>query len=129
MTEGLYHRLLRISLLVVAVMLIFDGGFITPVSKTLSENTYTYLASGAVGVFVGVEKNEINTLTAQITEKTKELDEREQALRQREIAARDFNSSGTDYSVFILSLILFVLTLLILVNYFLDWRRTRITYA
>jgi len=129
MTEGLYHRLLRISLVVVALVLIFDGGFITPVSKTLSENTYTYLASGAVGVFVGVEENEINALTAQIAERTEELDAREQALREREIASRDFGSTGTDYSVYILSLILFVLTLLILVNYILDWRRSRMVYA
>jgi hypothetical protein len=129
MTEGLYHRLLRISLVVVALVLIFDGGFITPISKTLSENTYAYLASGAVGVFVGVEQNEINSLTAQIAERTEELDAREQVLKEREIAARDFGSAGTDYSVYVLSLILFVLTLLILVNYVLDWRRSRMVYA
>lgn len=129
MTEGLYHRLLRVSLVVVTLVLIFDGGFITPVSKTLSENTYTYLASGAVGVFVGVEKNELNTLTAQITERTEALNAREQALREREIAARDFGSTSTDYSVYILSLILFVLALLILANYVLDWRRSRMVYA
>lgn len=129
MTEGMYHRLLRVSALVVALLLLFDGGFVAPLTKTLSENTYEYVASGAVGVFAGVTENELNVITAELTERTQALDAREKSLQEREIATRDFGISDTDYSVYVLSLILFVLTMLILMNYFLDWRRSRMIPA
>jgi hypothetical protein len=128
MTDGMYHRSLRVSLVVVAFVLLFDGGFVSPVTKVFSENTYMYLAN-AVGVFAGVQPNELNILTTQITERTQELDARERALKEREIAARDFGTTESDYSVYILSLILFILTILIITNYFLDWRRSRMTLA
>lgn len=129
MTESVYHSFLRVSLVVVALLLIFDGGFIAPVTQTLSENTYDYIASSAVGVFAGVGQNELNALTTEITKRTGELDAREKALQEREIAARSYGTNSTDYSVYILSSILFILTVLIVLNYFLDWRRTRVAYA
>ena len=128
MTNGLYHKLLRISLLVVTLVLLFDSGFVSPLTKALSENTYVYLGN-AVGVLVGVEQTELNVITAELTERTRELDDRERALQEREIATRDFNVASSDYSVYVLSLILFVLTLLILMNFALDWRRARRSFA
>lgn len=101
------------------MVLIFDGGFISPVSKELSNNTLSYLAS-SIGIYAAVEPNEINQLSA-------ELNAREQALTEREIAARSFGENGaqTDYSTYILSSILFVLTVLIVLNYLMDWARVR----
>lgn len=129
MTEGIYHRLLRVSLVVVALTLLFDSGFVTPLSKTLSENTYNYLAGSVVGVFAGVPENDVNIITAELTKRSGELDAREKALQEREIASRDFGVAPTDYSVYILSVILFVLTVLIIANYILDWRRARMKFA
>ncbi len=128
MTHGLYHKILRVSIVVTSLVLLFDGGFITPITKSLSQNTYVYLGN-AVGIFAGVEPNELNVITAELTERTRNLDVREQQIREREIATRDFNSSRNDYSIYILSVILFALTCLILVNYALDWRRARRVFA
>jgi hypothetical protein len=126
MTEGMYHRLLRVSLLTTAFVLVFDGGFVVPITKHLSDNTVSYLASSA-GVFAQIEPNELNTLTAELTKRVAELDAREAALRT--IEARNFNTSSSDYSTYILSVILFILTMLIIVNYALDWHRARMISA
>lgn len=128
MNTSRYHKFLRISLLVVAALLVFDGGFVSSVTKTLSDSTIEYLANAGSGVFARVEPNELNVITAELTAKEQELKEREAALSEREIASRDFGSSAStqsDYSTYILSIILFVLTVLIVLNYAMDWARVR----
>jgi len=128
-----YHSLLRVSMIVAAVMLVYDSGILAPVTREHSTMTQQYLAN-AVGVSVGVPENELNAMTAEITERERELDEREAALNEREIAARDFgtqeNSEESDVSTYILSAILFTLTVLIVLNYAMDYvRARRIRYA
>lgn len=121
-----YHKFLRTSLIIVLGVLLFDGGFIFPVTKQLSRVTTTYLASVGAEMYVSVPENEFNTLTAQISEQQKLLDAREKAIQEREIASRPFGAdSQTNYSTFILSAILFVLTVLIVINYIMDWVRVR----
>jgi hypothetical protein len=122
MTHSVYHKILRVSLLSTAIVLVFDGGFVVPVTKHLSDNTVSYLAN-SVGIFAQIEPNELNTITAELTRREAELDAREASLRT--IEARNFNTDTRDYSTYILSVILFILTLLIMVNYMLDWRRAR----
>jgi hypothetical protein len=105
---------------------VFESGIVSPLTKQLSDNAFTYMASNAVGVMVGVPENEINALTAQITERERELDAREAKLAEREIDRRDFGTVPTrDYSTYVLSVILFVLTTLVVLNYVLDWNRAR----
>jgi large-conductance mechanosensitive channel len=119
-----YHRFLRVSLLVSAFVLLFQSGLVSPVSKEMSDQTLIYMGSVGTGMFASVEPNEINTLTAQISEQQRKLDAREALLAEREIAARAYDTSTpTDYSTFILSIIVFILTVLIIFNYILDWTR------
>lgn len=126
MEDSFYHASLRVALLVSACALVFDSGLISPVTKQFSDNAVEYVASTAVGVFVGVEPNELNTLSAKLSAREQELNAREAALAEREIATRDFGiGTTTDYSTYILSVILFILTSLIVFNYVLDWRRAR----
>ncbi len=121
-----YHKFLRVSLLVTAIVLVFDSGILTPVTKELSNTTIVYLAGVGSSVFASVPQNEINTLTAQISEQQRLLDAREAALREREIAARTFTSGDeSDYSTYILSTILFIVIVLLVLNYALDWLRYR----
>ena len=121
--HSMYHKILRVSAVVLAVVLLFDGGFVAPMTKQLSENTSQYLAQ-SVGLFASVEQTELNTYTAQLTAKERELAAREAALVEREIANRDFATpEQPDYSIYILSAILFILTVLIVLNYALDWTR------
>lgn len=128
MEPNRYHKFLRTSLVVVAIMLVFDSGIISPVSKQLSDNTITYLASVGSGMYASVPPNEFNALSAQLRMQQEELNAREKALSEREIASRDFSStSETDYSTYILSIILFILTALILLNYVMDFNRIRNT--
>jgi hypothetical protein len=123
MEHSFYHRVLRVAALTTALILLFDSGFVVPVTKQLSDNTWSYLASSA-GVFAQIEPNELNVLTAELTARQAELDRREAALRT--IEARDFGEDEpTDYSTYILSVILLLLTILIVTNYVLDWRRAR----
>jgi len=120
-----YHKVLRVSLLVVFTVFIFDGGYLSPLTKNLSDSTIEYLASAASGVFASVPPNELNQLTAELTARERELQARENALSAREIAARDFGTSKPDYSTYILSVILLILTVLIVLNYVFDWLRIK----
>ena len=124
MVVGLYHKFLRVNAVIVLVVLVFDGGFVLPITKQLSDNAIEYLANPTVGVFAGVPPNELNTITAELTAKEKALNDREAALQAREIKARDYGVTP-DYSTYILSAILFILTTLIVLNYALDWARER----
>lgn len=121
-----YHRFLRISLLVTAFVLVFDSGILFPVTKQLSQNTFSYLGSVGSGMFASVPQNEINTLTAQISERERTLDAREASLRDREIAAREYDTStNSDYSTYIISVILFIIIVLLVLNYVMDFVRNR----
>ena len=123
MNGSLYLSALRVSLLTTAVVLIFDSGIVSPVTKQLSDNTLLYLAQTA-SVVARVEQTEINTLSEDLRKRSEELDAKEAALRT--IEARTYGASTEpDYSTYILSLILFILTLLIVLNYILDWHRVR----
>ena len=115
-------------MLVMACVLVFDSGILFPITKQLSDQTGAYLASvgAGVGATASVEPTEINTLSAQIADRQRTLDAREAALREREIAARSYEESAvTDYSTYIISVILFILTVLLVLNYAMDWSRTR----
>ena len=121
-----YHSFLRVSVLVTALVLLFDGGFVIPVTKQFSDITITHVASVGSSVLASVPPNEINTLTAQIAEQQRILDAREAALREREIASRQYDgASETDYSTYIISTILFILTVLLVLNYAMDWARIK----
>ena len=123
---GMYHVLLRVSALTLALMLLFDSGILSPVTRTLSQDTQKYLAN-VVSVGAAVEPTALNTRTAEISAWERELDAREAALSERELAiGLSAGESGADSrSTYILSIILFILTVLIVLNYTLDFARVR----
>ncbi len=126
-SNSLYHSLLRIASAVVAVMLVFEGGLLSPVTAQLADRTELYLAN-SVGVSVGVAPTELNQMTSALTARDRELDSRELAIAEREIAVgiNDGGSiAGMDSGTFILATILFILLVLIILNYALDYARGR----
>lgn len=126
MRDGFYRVFLRVSSVTTALVLVFVSGILSPVTKELSQNTVSYLASSAVGVMVGVQETELSKMTAELTSRTRALDEREASLAEREIAARSYGEAPNgDYATYIISVILFILTALMMINYILDWRRAR----
>jgi len=119
--DSSYHSVLRIALCVVALLLVFDSGLVADSTKEVSRGAQDYLAS-AVGVKVAVAPNDLNVLTARITELEQEV-----AVKDREIAVSLSAGSerrGLDTSTFVLSVILFILLLLIVLNYALDYLRS-----
>lgn len=123
-----YHKVLRVSLVVMAFVLLFDSGLVVPSSKNLSDSTMTYL-SAAVGMSASVAPTELNQLTAELTAQKRELAQREEAIREREIeigiSAATVGQQNDDYSTYVLSSILFILLVLIVLNYTLDYLRAR----
>ena len=85
MEQSIYHSILRTSALSLSLALLFVSGVVSPVTKELSQNTTTYVAS-AIGMYAAVEPNGINEVTAALTQKETELDAREAALRERELS-------------------------------------------
>ena len=132
MEHTLYHSLLRVSAVVCAFVLLFDSGLVLNDSARLSDGTQAYLAN-VVNVSATIPPNELNVITAQLTEQQLALDARERAITEREIELQQnpTASPGTDTSTFVLSAILFILLVLIVLNYGLDYARVRkqMTYA
>lgn len=128
MEHTLYHKLLRVSAVVLALVLLFDGGYIVPEARLLSKNVQNYVAS-VISVGVSVKPTELNTVTAELAKRNQELDEREAVLTERELAVNlatePSPARGSDISTYVLSTILFILVVLIVLNYILDYLREK----
>lgn len=129
MASTTYHSLLRILTGVVVCMLVFQSGMLSPVTTELTRNTGQYLAN-AVGVSVGVAPTELNQVTAALTARERDLEARELAVAEREISV-GINDGGSiplasdARTTFVLAAILFILLVLIVLNYVLDYLRSR----
>lgn len=123
--DSIYHRLLRVSAAVGAVVLLFESGLVMESTAQLSQNTHRYLAN-AVGMTAGVEPNEFNVITAELTAQKYALEQREAALREREIAI-DFSGTqdSNQRSTYIIAGLLSIILILIVLNYALDYVRLR----
>ena len=121
----IYHKILRISAVVLAVTLVFQSGMVSQTTALMTLSTQSYLAN-VVGVSVGVAPTELNTITAGLTAKELALDARDRSLTEREIAIGLNGQSGTqDKTTFIMGLTLFMVVLLLVLNYTLDYIRAR----
>lgn len=120
----LYHKLLRISSVVLAVALVFQAGLLSSTTAIMATQTQSYLAN-SVGVFVGVEPTELNMITSGLTQQQLALDARERTLTEREIAVGIEKGGGAtqDMTTFIMGLVLFIVLLLLVLNYALDYLR------
>lgn len=131
MVVSTYHMFLRTAALTFALLLMFDSGLLSPLSKNLSTHTQLYVAN-VIGITVGVESNELNTITAALTEKEQNLNNREAALKERELAIglTESGSRQSNLSTYILSSAVFILLVLMTLNYALDFMRAkRFRYA
>ena len=117
-----YHSSLRVSVLLVAVLLLFDSGVLSPITKQFSDHALHYTAN-VIGVGAAVAPNELNTWTAALTERERDLDRRERELNVG--LNNETGLAGVQISTYILSALLFVLLVLIILNYSLDLARER----
>lgn len=123
--ESMYHRVLRVSAVVCALVLLFESGLVHQSTAYLAQNTHHYLAQ-AVGMSASVEPTELNTMTAELTKQKSALDAREAALREREIEiGLNGGERPNETSTYVLASILFALLVLIVINYTLDYVRAK----
>ena len=106
-SDSMYHILLRTMALTLALVLLFVSGVLSPVTKRISDDTGAYLAN-AIGMNASILPNEINTLSAQLEQKTQELNQRE-----IEVTLKEQVADTGDVSTFVLSVLLFVLLVLL----------------
>ncbi len=124
-----YHATLRVSAALVALGLLFVSGVVNQTTALIAEDAAQNIAT-AIGMSLGVTPNELNQITAVLTEREQQLNQRETAIRDREIElGLAAGSSGTDTSTYILSAILFILLLMIVFNYILDFSRNQMPYS
>lgn len=122
-----YRRVLRVSAVVVAVVLVFQSGLASSQTPELFNGTAGYLGA-TVGMSASVAPNEFNTVTAELAKQRQLLAAREAAVIEREIevglasAQPVSNDARTTY---VLAAILFVQLVLIVLNYALDFARGR----
>lgn len=126
-SDTMYHRVLRVSAVVCAAVLLFESGLISPITKQLSVETHQYVAN-VVGVGASVEATELNSLTSELTKQKLALQAREEAIADREIEiGLAAGQSANQTSTYVLSGVLFILLVLIILNYALDYLRARDT--
>jgi hypothetical protein len=87
-------------------------------------DTHQYLAN-AVGMSLSVDPTELNMMTAELTNQKRLLDQRETTLREREIEVGLQAGGSNERATYVLASILFILLVLIILNYVLDFVRTR----
>jgi hypothetical protein len=125
-TSETYRRILRISATVMAAVLLFQSGLIDSRTTAVFDQTTSYLGA-TVGMSVSVEPNEFNTFTTEIARQQQLLSEREEVLTEREIAValNTGDESATSRTTYLLAAVLFVQLILIVLNYSLDYLRSR----
>jgi hypothetical protein len=120
-----YHKVLRVSVAVCTLMLLFESGLVHNSTRQLSIGTHEYLAN-AVGATASIEPTELNSLTAELTAQKLALQQRETSLREREIEIGLLpGESANQKTTYILAGVLFLLLILIVLNYALDYLRLR----
>jgi hypothetical protein len=108
-----------------AIVLVFESGLLSNSTVKISRETEVYLAN-VIGMSASVQPTELNQYTAALTEKERELENREASLKEREISINLSNEvENNKKTTYILASILFILLILILLNYTLDYLRTR----
>lgn len=117
--NSVYHVLLRISALTLALVLLFVSGVLSPVTQQIAQDTSTYLAN-VVSASASVPQNEVNTLSAGLAKRNVELTQREIA-----VSLKEKNSDNSGISTFVLSILLFIILVLLILNYALDYLRSK----
>jgi len=122
----LYRSLLRVSLVISALILVFQSGLIDDRTATLYSQATSQL-SAAVGMSASVQPNEFNQITADLTKQQNLLAQREQQIAEREIdlGLNADEPTADQTTTYILASILFVQLLLIILNYGLDYLRAK----
>ena len=123
----LYRSLLRVSLVITAFLLVFQSGLVDDRTATLFSLTTDNLGA-MVGMSASVAPTEINQITAGLSQQQQLLNAREQTIAEREIELGLSESGGQNSSAtttYVLAAILFIQLILLVLNYVLDYLRSK----
>lgn len=98
-SESIYHKLLRVSSLLFAFLLIFSSGLVSPLTSQLTENSAKYAA------------NLVNANSSLVDSQNEPI------LTQESVVGEGSNETYT----YLFAVILFVILLLMLLNYSLHF--------
>ena len=126
-SPSIYHRVLRVSAVLLAVLLVFESGLLSPLTRDLAQNSHIYVAN-VIGVGAGVTPTDLNLVTAELTKQRTELEAREAQLTERELNVnlnQPAVAESSDISTYIVSVLLFIILVLLVLNYALDFSREK----
>lgn len=104
-----YHRILRVSVVACAAVLLFESGLISESTIRMSQDTHMYVAN-SVGASADVEPNEFALISGEPT-------------TQKHLLKTE--GQVTQGPVYIVASLLFILLTLLILNYTLDYLRAR----
>jgi hypothetical protein len=123
----LYRSLLRVSVVVTAIVLLFQSGLVDDRTTVVFLDTTENLQA-MVGLSVSVAPTEINSFTAELTKRQQLLNAREETIASRENELGLTGGSAqnnTETTTYILAAILLIQLILLILNYLLDYVRSR----
>lgn len=123
----LYRSLLRVSVVVTAIVLLFQSGLVddrtTVVFLDATENL-----QAMVGLSMSVAPTEITLFTAELTKRQQLLNAREETIASRENElglTGGSTQNNTETTTYILAAILLIQLILLILSYLLDYVRSR----
>ncbi len=124
----LYRSVLRVSVVVTACILVFQSGLVDERTAVVFTEATDSLYATVVGASASVRPTEINQITAELTKQQQLLASREQVVAEREIElglAQGSTQSSNQATTYLLAAILLIQLILLVLNYVLDYLRTK----
>lgn len=124
----LYRSVLRVSVVVTAFILVFQSGLIDERTAVVFSEATDSLYATVVGASASVRPTEINQITAELTRQQQMLAAREETLAAREIElglAQGSTQSNNETTTYVLAAILLIQLILLILNYVLDYLRSK----
>lgn len=124
----LYRSVLRVSVVVTAFILVFQSGMIDERTAVVFTEATDTLYATVVGASASVRPTEINQITAELTKQQQLLASREEVITEREIElglAQGSTESSNQTTTYLLAAILLIQLILLVLNYVLDYLRTK----
>lgn len=124
----LYRSLLRVSAAVTAFVLVFQSGMLDDRTAVVFLEVSDSLNATVVGASASVKPTEVNQITAELTKQQQLLAAREETVQAREIELglnKGASSGPAETTTFLLAAILLIQLILLVLNYFLDYLRSK----
>lgn len=124
----LYRSILRVFTVVTAFVLVFQSGLFDERTAIVFSQASDSLYASAVGASASVRPTEISLITAELTKQKQLLASREEVIAEREIElglAQGSTQSETETVTYLLAAILLIQLILLVLNYALDYLRSK----